>query len=281
KNIVSTSQPLELLHIDLFGPSKTTSLGGKNYGFIIVDNFSRFTWVHFLTHKSDALDVFMKFSRHIQKSSKLPIISIRSDHGGEFENTSFEDFCDDNGISHQFSAPRTPQQNGVVERKNRTLIDMARTMLCESNLPRYFWDEAVNTACYIINRAMIRPILKKTSYELFKGRKPIVSHLKPFGCKCFVLNNGKDDIGKFDPRSDEAIFLGYANSSSIFRVFNKRTLLVEENAHVIFDESNKSLKKDLVEDIDFIQGLEHVDVPQQEKEEQAKEDPPIESLQDV
>src|SRR5262249_21872120 len=191
-------------------------------------------------------------------------------------------FCDDNGISHQFSAPRTPQQNGVVERKNRTLIDMARTMLCESNLPRYFWAEAVNTACYIINRAMIRPILKKTSYELFKGRKPIVSHLKPFGCKCFVLNNGKDDIGKFDPRSDEGIFLGYAKSSSIFRVFNKRTLIVEENAHVIFNETNTFSKKDLVDDADFIQGVDQIEESQQKKkDDQDRDDPPIESLQDV
>src|SRR5262249_13162967 len=103
-------------------------------------------------------------------------------------------------------------------------------------------------------RAMIRPILKKTSYELFKGRKPIVSHLKPFGCKCFVLNNGKDDIGKFDPHSDDDIFFGYVNSSSIFRVFNKRTLLAEENAHVIFDETNSSMKEVVFDDIDFIQG---------------------------
>src|SRR5262249_42356287 len=125
------------------------------------------------------------------------------------------------------------------------------------------------------------PILKKTSYELFKDRKPIVSHLKPFSCKCFVLNNGKDDLGKFDPRSDEAIFLGYANSSSIFRVFNKRTLLVEENAHVIFNETNTSLKKDIVDDVDFIQGMENAEEPTQEKEDQAKDDPPIENLQEA
>ena len=104
------------------------------------------------------------------------------------------------------SAPRTPQQNGVVARKNRTLEDMTRTMLIAGGLARNFWAEALNTSCYIINRCMIRPILNKTPYELFKGRKPNIMRLRIFGCKCYVHNNGKDALGKFDPRSDEAIF---------------------------------------------------------------------------
>ena len=104
-------------------------------------------------------------------------------------------FCDDLGIDHNFSATRTPQLNGVVERNNRTLEEMARTMLCENNLPKYFWMEAVNTAWYVINCVMIRSILKKTPYELWKGRKPKISHLRAFGCKCFVLNNNKDNLG--------------------------------------------------------------------------------------
>ena len=94
------------------------------------------------------------------------MISIRSDHGTEFENQFFEDYCTEFGIDHNFFATRTPQQNGVIERKNQTLEEMARTMLCEGNLPKYFWTEAVNTACYILNRILIRPILKKTSYKL-------------------------------------------------------------------------------------------------------------------
>ena len=100
-------------------------------------------------------------------------------------------FYDDLGIDHNFSAPRTPQQNGVVERKNRSLEEMVRTMLCENNLPRYFWAKAIFTACYVVNRAMIKPILKKTPYELWNGRKPNISHLCALGCKCFVLNNNK------------------------------------------------------------------------------------------
>ena len=137
---------------------------------------------------------------------------------------------------HNFSAPRTPQQNGVVERKNRSLEELARTMLNEYDVPKYFWADVVSTACYVLNRMLIRPILKVTPYELFKGRKPNVAHLKIFGCKCFVLNKGKENLGKFDPKADEAIFLGYSLTTKAYRVFNRRTLNVEEFMHVSIDE---------------------------------------------
>ena len=127
-----------------------------------------------------------------------------------FKMKVLKNFCEKYGIQHSFSAPRTPEQNGVVERKNRALKEIARTLLNETNLPKYFWVDVVNTACYVLNRVLIRPILKKTPYELFKGRKPNISHLRVFGCKCFILNNGKDNLGKFDSKADEGIFLGYS-----------------------------------------------------------------------
>ena len=172
KNVVSTSRPLQLLHMDLIGPSRTSSLGGKYYVLVVVDDFSRFTWVSFLAHKDEAFSSFTKLCKRLQNEKGFVISNVRTDHGRELENSSFEKFCDEHGIGHNFSAPRTPQQNGVVERKNRTLEEMARTMLCAKSLPRYFWDEAVSTACFIVNRVMIRPILKKTPYELWKDRKP-------------------------------------------------------------------------------------------------------------
>ena len=147
KNFISTSRPLELLHMDLFGPLRTTSVGGKSYAFVIVDDFSRYTWVLFLAHKNDVFHEFSKLCRKIQNEKGFTISCIRSDHGREFENVEFESFCDEQGIEHTFSAPRTPQQNGVVERKNRTLQEIARTILHENNLPNYFWAEAVNTSC--------------------------------------------------------------------------------------------------------------------------------------
>ena len=114
---------------------------------------------------------------------------------------------------------------------------MARTMLYENDLPKYFWAEAVNTAYYVTNRVMVRPILKKTPYELYKDKKPVIFYFKSFGCKCFILINGKKNISKFDSRSDEGIFLSYSLNSRAYRIFNKKSLTVEESSHVIFDES--------------------------------------------
>ncbi|KAH9725866.1 hypothetical protein KPL70_008032 [Citrus sinensis] len=247
KNHISTSKPLELLHIDLFGPSRYASLNGKYYAFVIVDDYSRYTWVLFLANKDDALDAFKVLCKKLQNEKGHGIVCIRSDHGGEFENHAFEIFCNNLGIEHQFSSPRTPQQNGVVERKNRSIQEMARTMLNENALPKYFWAEAVNTACYVLNRVLIRPNLNKTPYELWKDRKPNIGYFKVFGCKCFVLNT-KDNLGRFDPKSDVGIFLGYSNSSKAYRVYNKRTLVVEESMHVTFDESNPSSTEKVVVD---------------------------------
>jgi len=100
-------------------------------------------------------------------------------------------------------------------------------MLNENSLPKYFWADVVNTACYVLNRRLIRPILKKTPYDLFKGRRFILSHLKVFGCKCFILNNGKESLGKFDAKADEGVFLGYATQSHAYKVYNKRLMTVE------------------------------------------------------
>ena len=238
KNYVSTTKPLELLHMDLFGPSRTMSIGGNYYALVIVDDYSRFTWTLFLKNKSDAFHAFKKLAKVLQNENSCSISALRSDHGGEFENEKFNHFCEKYGIKHNFSAPGTPQQNGVVERKNRSLEELARTMLNESNIPKYFWADAVNTACYIINRVLIRPILKKTPYELYKGRKPNIAHLRVFGCKCFVLNNGKEKLGKFDAKADDALFLGYSLHSKAYRIFNKRLAIIEESIHVVFDKTN-------------------------------------------
>ncbi|KAH9659187.1 Integrase catalytic domain-containing protein [Citrus sinensis] len=159
------------------------------------------------------------------------------------------------GIVHQFSSPRTPQQNEVVERKNKLIQEMARIMLNENSLLEYFWAGAVNTASYVLNRVLIRSYLNKIPYELWKDRKPNIGYFKVFGCKCFILNT-KDNIGKFDTKSDVGIFLGYSNSSKVYRVYNKRTLVVEESMHVAFDESNPSFAEKVVVDNDAYEELQ-------------------------
>ncbi|GJX95516.1 retrovirus-related pol polyprotein from transposon TNT 1-94 [Tanacetum coccineum] len=167
KNVVSTTKCLELLHMDLFGPSS---------------------------------------------------------------------FCNANGITHNFLAPRTPQSNGVVERKNRTLQEMSRTMLNEQSLPQKFWCNAVDTSTYILNRILIRTILGKTPYEILRGRKPTLDYFRVFGSKCFILNT-KDYLTKFDPKSYEGVFLGYSQNSKAYIILNKHTRKIEESLNVTFDET--------------------------------------------
>ncbi|WCJ23989.1 Retrovirus-related Pol polyprotein from transposon RE1 [Euphorbia peplus] len=247
KKVISTKRPLELLHMDLFGPVQPMSMGGKKYAFVIVDDYSRFTWVILLSSKDESLGCFSVLIKKLENERNEKVVHIRSDNGGEFKNFMFEEFCEIKGIDHNFSAPRTPQQNGVVERKNRTLVEIARTMINERRLPKYFWGEAVNTACYVLNRVLIRSILNKTPYELWKGRKPKIGYFRTFGCKCYVLNT-KEYLSKFDSKADEAIFLGYSTHSKAYRVFNKRTQTLDESIHVKFDETNPADSKASEED---------------------------------
>ncbi|GJV77610.1 ribonuclease H-like domain-containing protein [Tanacetum coccineum] len=144
------------------------------------------------------------------------------------------------GIKREFSIARTPQQNGVAERKNRTLIEAARTMLADSKLPTTFWAEAVNTACYVQNRVLVTKPHNKTPYELFLGRKPALGFMRPFGCPVTILNT-IDHLGKFDGKADEGFFVGYSINSKAFRVFNSRTRIVEENLHVQFSENTPNI----------------------------------------
>ncbi|GJV44527.1 putative ribonuclease H-like domain-containing protein [Tanacetum coccineum] len=140
----------------------------------------------------------------------------------------------------QFSVARTPQQNGVAERRNMTLIEAARTMLADSKLPTTFWAEAVNTACYVQNRVLVVKPHNKTPYELFHGRTPTLSFMRPFGCPVTILNT-IDHLGKFDGKADEGFFVGYSLNSKAFRVFNSRTRIVEENLHIRFSESTPNV----------------------------------------
>ena len=177
-----------------------------------------------LSQKNEAFYEFSKFCNKVQNEKCFTITYIRSDHGKEFENVNFKDYCNEHRIDHNFLSLKTPQQNGVVERKNRTLQEMARTMLNENNLPKYFWAKAVNT-CYVLNRILLWPVLKKTPYELRKNKKPNISYFKVFECKCFILNT-KDNLGKFDAKSDVGIFLGYSTSNKPLEFLTKEPWLL-------------------------------------------------------
>jgi len=137
-NVIAKSCPLELLHVDLMGPTRMESLGGKRYIMVVVDDFSRYSWVEFLREKSKACEKMEKLCKRLQNEKGVPIIKIRSDHGKKFENVNFEAFCNEYGINKEFLAPKTPQQNRAVERKNRVIQEMARVMLLNKDIPQKF-----------------------------------------------------------------------------------------------------------------------------------------------
>ncbi|GJW28554.1 putative ribonuclease H-like domain-containing protein, partial [Tanacetum coccineum] len=159
----------------------------------------------------------------------------------EFKNQLMNEFCAKKGIKREYSIARTPQQNGVAERKNRTLIEAARTMLADSLLPIQFWAEAVNTACYVLNRVLVTKPQMKTPYEILMGRSPNISFMRPFGCPLTILNT-LDQLGKFDGKSEEGYLLGYSTSSKGFRVYNRVTRKVQDCLHVDFLENQENQK---------------------------------------
>jgi hypothetical protein len=208
---------------------------GKWYVLVIIDDYSRYSWVFFLESKDEVFQHFWSLALRLNNEHHNCLKVIHSDNVTEFRNVSFDEFCLEHGIDQQFSTPRISQQNGVVERKNRTLVEMTRTMLDEHRTPMCFWADAISTACYISNRIFLCSILHLTPFELRFGRKSSVSHLRPFGCKYFVLKH--DNLDKFESRSFDGILLRYTPHGRFYQVYNLKTNTVVESYDVTFDET--------------------------------------------
>ncbi|GJX74671.1 putative ribonuclease H-like domain-containing protein [Tanacetum coccineum] len=231
---------LHTLHMDLCGPMRVQSINGKKYILVIVDDYSRFTWVKFLRSKDETPEFVINFLKQIQVGLNKTVRYIRTDNGTEFVNQVMSKYYEGVGIFHQKSVPRTPQQNGVVERRNRTLVEAARTMLIFSKAPMFLWAEAVATACYTQNRSLIHTRHNKTPYELVHDNKPHLIFLRVFGALCYPINDS-EDLGKFQAKADIGIFVGYAPSRKGYRIYNKRTRRLMETIHVTFDEMHQTM----------------------------------------
>nr|GEU93432.1 putative ribonuclease H-like domain-containing protein [Tanacetum cinerariifolium] len=240
KLVNSVSQPFQILHMDLFGPTFIKSIMEKMYCLVVTDDYSMFSWVFFLAKKDKTYEILKDFITGIENQLNHKVKIIRCDNGSEFKKYKMNQFCGIKGIKREFSNARTPQQNEVAERKNRTLIEAAKTMLADSLLPIPFWAQAVNTTCYIQNRVLVTKPHNKTPYELLIGRAPIISFMRPFGCPVTILNT-LDHLGKFDGKADEGFLVGYFINSKDFRVYNNRTKKVEENLHVNFFENKPNV----------------------------------------
>ncbi|GJT36161.1 putative ribonuclease H-like domain-containing protein [Tanacetum coccineum] len=235
------TKPLHTLHMDLFGPTSVKSINHASYYLVITDDCTRFSWVFFLATKDETSGILQHFIRQIENQLNQMVKIIRSDNGIEFKNRDMLEFCGNKGIKQEYSNARTPQQNGVAERMNMTLIEAARTMLADSLLPTTFWAEAVSTACYIFNRVRVTKPQNKTPYELLFGHKPIISYIRPFGCHVTILDT-LSVLGKFDGKCDEGFLVGYSLNSKAFRVYNLVTKKVEVNLHVKFLEEKPNVK---------------------------------------
>ncbi|CAL2251278.1 unnamed protein product [Prunus armeniaca] len=227
--------PLELVHTDLCGPMKTESVAGNKYFMLIIDDCTRMSWVYFLRNKSEAFNCFKKFKSMTELQSGHKVKCLRSDRGGEFLSSEFIKFCEDHGIQRQLTMAYTPQQNGVVERKNGTVVEMAKSMLHEKEIPYSLWAEAVHTAVYILNRCPTKVLNNVTPFEAYSGRKPGTAHLKVFGSLCYV-HVPNELRHKLEPKSVKGVFVGYATCEKGYRIYDPISKKLTLSRDIIFDE---------------------------------------------
>lgn len=244
------SKVLELVHTDICGPVEPISNSGKRYLLCFIDDYSRKSWVYLLFEKSEALECFKKYKKMVEKEAETSIKCLRSDRGGEFNSIKFKSFCEEEGIKRHLTTAYTPHQNGVAERKNRTVMNMVRCMLAAKKIPKPFWAEAVNWTFYLLNRCPTLAVKNITPQEAWSGIKPSVNHLRVWGCMAHV-HIPEAKRGKLDDKSFPCILMGVSDESKGYRLFNPKTGKIIVSKDVIFEEEKSwdwdELNKERVE----------------------------------
>jgi transposase InsO family protein len=232
---------LELIHLDVCGPMPSSSISGYVYYVSFIDDYSRKTWIYFLKSKDEVFSKFKEFKALIENLSERKIKILRSDNGGEYTSKEFVNFCRDVGIKRELTTPYNPQQNGVAERKNRTIMEVVKTMIHDQDLPMCLWAKVAMAAVYVQNRLSRSALGFKTLEEMFTGKKPEVSHLKICGCPVFI-HIPKEKRNKLEPSGKKGIFVGYCEVSKAFRIYIPGHRHIEISRDVTFDEE-ATLKK--------------------------------------
>lgn len=227
--------PLEIVHTDLCGPMQTPSLTGNIYFLTFIDDYSRKTWVYLLKQKSETFAVFKRFKALVEKEIGKYIKVLRSDRGGEYMLNNFMEFCQDHGIKRQFTTRFNPQQNGVAERKNQTIMNIARSMLKEKHLSNEYWGAAVICSVYILNRSLTKIVKDHVPQEAWSGKSCSVYHLRIFGCVAYAHVPAKMRR-KLDDQSEKSIFIGYSEESKAYRLYNPITKKYIISRDVEFEE---------------------------------------------
>ncbi|CAJ2671832.1 unnamed protein product [Trifolium pratense] len=230
------TKKLELVHSDICGPINPASNGGNKYFITFTDDFTRKTWVDILQNKASAFESFKRFKAVAEKESSCQILTLRTDRGGEFLSEAFNRFCTDQGIKRQLTTAYTPQQNGVSERKNRTIMNMVRCMLSDKSVPKKFWPESVKWAVYVLNRSPTLSVKDTTPEEAWSGMKPSVKHFKVFGCLAFV-HVPDAQRKKLDDKSIKCVHLGVSEESKAYKLYNPADKKIIVSRDVVFDES--------------------------------------------
>jgi transposase InsO family protein len=229
-----TKERLELVHGELCGPVTLATLEGRRYFLLLVDDLSRYMWVVVLGSKGEATNAIRRAQAAAEAECGCKLRVLRTDNGGEFTVAGFMLYCADEGVQRHYSALYSPHQNGVVERHNQTVIGMARALLKQRGMTAVFGGETMVMAVYILNRSPTKALNGRTSYEVWHGRKPTVSHLRVFGCLVFGMELGH--IGKLNDRSTPGVFIGYAEGSKAYRILDLGTQRVRTTCDVVFDE---------------------------------------------
>ena len=206
---------LELIHSDLCGPMSESSFQGNKYALTFIDDFTRMIFIYFISCKSQVKEKFMIFKSYVENQTGMKIKALRTDNGTEFVNKELSNFLSIEGIQHQTTVPYCPQQNGVAERTNRSIIEKARSLLSGSNLSKAYWEDAVGTAVYLKNRSPHRSLHGDTPYERWHGEKPDLSHLRIFGCRAMV-HIPCAQRKKLDMKASECIFVSYTNDTNVY-----------------------------------------------------------------
>ncbi|CAH2087744.1 unnamed protein product [Euphydryas editha] len=226
---------LQLVHSDICGPFNNVSIGGSRYYILFVDDYSRIIYIYFLKNKSAALDYFNIYKTVVENQLNKKIKKLRLDNGKEYCSKEFEKYLSSSGIVHQKSNPYTPEQNGLAERCNRSVVEKARCLLFDAHLDNSFWAEAVNTAVYLQNRILVSALNEKTPFELWTSRKPDISHLRVFG-SVVMMHIPKEKRLKWDKKSEKGILVGYSEDVKGYRVYIPRTKVITTSRDVVIIE---------------------------------------------
>jgi hypothetical protein len=226
-------EKLELVHGNLCGPVTPATPGGRRFILLLVDDVSRYMWAVLLDTKAAAADAIKRHQAAAEKECGRKLRVLRTDNGGEFTAAEFAAYCTDEGIQRHFSAPYTPQQNGVVEHRNQTVVGTARALLKQRGMPAIYWGKAVMNVVHL-NCSPTKALDGKTPYEAWHGRKPVVSHLRVFGCLAFAKEI--NHVGKLDDRSTPGVFISYAEGVKAYRILDPATQRDRISRDVVFDE---------------------------------------------